>query len=75
MPLWIGTSGWQYQHWKGRLYPAGLPTDRWLDRYVEAFDTVELNVSFYRQPKTAVFGRGLAAFPIASSPRSRPAGS
>jgi uncharacterized protein YecE (DUF72 family) len=55
MPLWIGTSGWQYRHWRGRLYPAGLPTSRWLDRYVEAFDTVELNVTFYRQPKNEVF--------------------
>jgi uncharacterized protein YecE (DUF72 family) len=55
MPLWIGTSGWQYRHWRGRLYPAGLPTGRWLDRYVEVFDTVELNVTFYRQPKNEVF--------------------
>ena len=55
VPLWIGTSGWQYRHWRGRLYPERLPTDRWLDRYVEAFDTVELNVTFYRQPRPAVF--------------------
>lgn len=55
MPLWIGTSGWQYRHWRNRLYPAGLPTSAWLDRYVETFDTVELNVTFYRQPKPAVF--------------------
>jgi uncharacterized protein YecE (DUF72 family) len=55
VPLWIGTSGWQYRHWRGKLYPRGLPTDRWLDRYVEAFDTVELNVTFYGQPRPAVF--------------------
>jgi uncharacterized protein YecE (DUF72 family) len=55
MPLWIGTSGWQYRHWRGRLYPAGLPMDRWFDRYVEEFDTVELNVTFYRQPRPEVF--------------------
>jgi uncharacterized protein YecE (DUF72 family) len=55
MPLWIGTSGWQYRHWRGKLYPAGLPMDRWFDRYAEAFDTVELNVTFYRQPRPAVF--------------------
>ena len=55
MPLWIGTSGWQYAHWRGKLYPRGLPTTRWFERYVEAFDTVELNVTFYRQPKPAVF--------------------
>jgi uncharacterized protein YecE (DUF72 family) len=55
MSLWIGTSGWQYRHWRGDFYPAGLPTARWFDRYVEAFDTVELNVTFYRQPRPAVF--------------------
>jgi uncharacterized protein YecE (DUF72 family) len=55
MPLWIGTSGWQYRHWRGRLYESGLPQARWFDRYVESFDTVELNVTFYRQPRPAVF--------------------
>ena len=55
MPLWIGTSGWQYRHWRGKLYEPGLPIDRWFDRYAETFDTVELNVTFYRQPRPAVF--------------------
>jgi uncharacterized protein YecE (DUF72 family) len=55
VPLRIGTSGWQYRHWRDRLYPRGLPTDRWFDRYAECFDTVELNVTFYRQPRPEVF--------------------
>jgi uncharacterized protein YecE (DUF72 family) len=55
MTLWIGTSGWQYRHWRGKLYEAGLPTARWFDRYAESFDTVELNVTFYRQPRPEVF--------------------
>jgi uncharacterized protein YecE (DUF72 family) len=55
MTLWIGTSGWQYRHWRGKLYEPGVPTDRWFERYAEAFDTVELNVTFYRQPRPAVF--------------------
>jgi len=55
MTFWIGTSGWQYRHWRGKLYPPGLSVDRWFDRYAEAFDTVELNVTFYRQPRPAVF--------------------
>jgi uncharacterized protein YecE (DUF72 family) len=54
MPVWIGTSGWQYRHWRSRLYE-GVPTTRWFDRYAEAFETVELNVTFYRQPEPAVF--------------------
>jgi len=55
MALWIGTSGWQYEHWRERFYPAGLPQSRWLDHYAARFDTVELNVTFYRQPRPAVF--------------------
>jgi uncharacterized protein YecE (DUF72 family) len=55
MTLWIGTSGWQYNHWRGKLYERGLPTGRWFERYAEVFDTVELNVTFYRQPRPAVF--------------------
>jgi uncharacterized protein YecE (DUF72 family) len=55
MPLWIGTSGWQYRHWRGRLYERGLPTAHWFERYAEAFSAVELNVTFYRQPQPSVF--------------------
>ena len=55
MALWIGTSGWQYRHWRGKLYPQGMAMDRWFDRYAQAFETVELNVTFYRQPRPAVF--------------------
>ncbi|HEX2503176.1 MAG TPA: DUF72 domain-containing protein [Miltoncostaeaceae bacterium] len=54
MPVLIGTSGWQYAHWRGRLYPAGLPQRRWLERYAESFATVEVNATFYRLPRVAV---------------------
>jgi uncharacterized protein YecE (DUF72 family) len=37
------------------LYPQGLPVAKRLARYVEEFDTVELNASFYRWPKDATF--------------------
>jgi uncharacterized protein YecE (DUF72 family) len=55
MPVRIGTSGWSYDHWDGVLYPPGLPAARRLARYVEVFDTVELNASFYRWPKDSAF--------------------
>ena len=51
----IGTSGWSYDHWTGVLYPPGLPPAKRLARYVEEFDTVELNASFYRWPRDAAF--------------------
>ena len=30
MPVLVGTSGWQYRDWRGRLYPQGLAQARWL---------------------------------------------
>ena len=51
----IGTSGWSYDHWAGVLYRPGLPVAKRLARYVEVFDTVELNASFYRWPPEATF--------------------
>jgi uncharacterized protein YecE (DUF72 family) len=44
----VGCSGWQYDSWRGRLYPEGLGKGRWLERYAEVFDTVEVNSTFYR---------------------------
>ncbi len=46
----IGTSGWNYDHWKGRFYPEGLAKKDWLGHYAEHFNTVEVNYSFYRWP-------------------------
>jgi uncharacterized protein YecE (DUF72 family) len=51
----IGTSGWSYDHWNGVLYPAKLPVAKRLAHYVDEFDTVELNASFYRWPRDAAF--------------------
>jgi uncharacterized protein YecE (DUF72 family) len=51
----IGTSGWSYDHWTDVLYPQGLPASKRLAHYVAAFDTVELNASFYRWPRDTAF--------------------
>ena len=61
--LRIGCSGWQYRHWRGDFYPADLPTSGWLARYTRAFDTVELNNSFYRLPSPEAFRRWREATP------------
>ncbi len=49
--LRVGTSGWNYPHWKGIFYPEDLPKDKWLDFYMRHFDTVEVNSTFYRLPQ------------------------
>lgn len=48
--LRIGTSGWNYKHWRGIFYPRDLPPSGWLSFYARHFDTVEINYSFYRLP-------------------------
>jgi uncharacterized protein YecE (DUF72 family) len=63
MPVLIGTSGWQYKDWCGRLYPQGLAQAKWLEYYASRFDTVELNNSFYRLPAEETFERWRAATP------------
>jgi uncharacterized protein YecE (DUF72 family) len=62
MAIRIGTSGFIYEHWRGRFYP---PSSRGseLERYAEAFDTVELNVTFYRMPASATFRSWAARVP------------
>ena len=47
----IGTSGWHYDHWIGRLYPEKLRKDKWLEHYAEHFDTVEVNNTYYHLPR------------------------
>jgi uncharacterized protein YecE (DUF72 family) len=63
MTIRIGTSGWSYDHWNGPLYPPGLQAAARLSRYVEEFDTVELNASFYRWPRESTFGNWNAKLP------------
>lgn len=53
--LRIGTSGYQYDDWRGRFYPHDLPKSRWLEHYARTFDTVEINNTFYRLPRPEVF--------------------
>jgi uncharacterized protein YecE (DUF72 family) len=55
MPVWIGTSGWQYRDWRGRFYPRATPVRAWLEAYAGGFATVESNNAFYRLPERRTF--------------------
>src|SRR4051812_35831088 len=45
----IGPAGWSYKDWHGIVYPASRPKGFQELTYVsEFFDTVEINVTFYR---------------------------
>jgi uncharacterized protein YecE (DUF72 family) len=46
----VGTSGWHYKHWCGPFYPEKFAPSKMLRWYIQHFDTVEINNSFYRLP-------------------------
>ncbi len=52
MAALIGCSGWSYDDWVGRFYPADLAKKKgeWLGYYSRFFPTVEINSTFYRVP-------------------------
>lgn len=55
--IFIGTSGWSYQHWKGLFYPVDIKESEELSYYQRKFQTVEINSSFYHIPKSETFLR------------------
>lgn len=46
----IGTMGWSYTFWLGKLYPKECKPEQFLSQYSKHFDTVEVNSTFYRIP-------------------------
>jgi uncharacterized protein YecE (DUF72 family) len=44
----IGTSGWNYDHWKEVFYEKRCPKSQWLKFYTTYFNSVEVNATFYR---------------------------
>lgn len=43
----IGTSGWEYKHWKNVFYPEKIRSKCHLEYYTKYFSTLEVNNSFY----------------------------
>jgi uncharacterized protein YecE (DUF72 family) len=54
-PIYVGTSGWNYSHWKEVFYPPICAKSQWLQFYAQKFTTVEVNATFYRLPKPETF--------------------
>ena len=61
--LLIGTSGYSYHDWLGPFYPQGLNKREYLSFYAAEFPVVELNFSYYTQPKASTLERMLAKTP------------
>lgn len=53
--VYVGTSGWQYKHWRRVFYPNKLPEREWLAYFAARFQTVEVNNTFYNLPHRSVF--------------------
>jgi len=56
----IGTQGWSYEAWNGPFYPEGTRVQDQLRVYARAFDTVEVDATFYAVPAAETV-RGWAA--------------
>jgi len=50
----IGCSGFHYKDWKVIFYPKDIPQRLWFEYYCTHFNTLELNVTFYRFPQVAM---------------------
>jgi len=59
----IGTSGWEYRHWRGPFYPEDLGPEERLRFYADRLDAVEINRTFYSLPSTEAFARWADAVP------------
>jgi uncharacterized protein YecE (DUF72 family) len=46
----VGTQGWNYDAWVGPFYPEGTRAADYLTVYARAFDTVEVDSTFYATP-------------------------
>lgn len=53
--LFIGTSGWTYDHWRGVFYPENLAKAKWFSYYASQFNAVEINATFYRTFKDQTY--------------------
>src|SRR2546427_41503 len=46
----LGTQGWDYPAWVGPFYPPGARPQEFLSIYTRAFDTVEVDSTYYATP-------------------------
>lgn len=61
--IYIGCSGFSYKDWSGNFYPEDVKNNEWLSFYAKHFDTLELNVTFYRLPQVESFENWYNATP------------
>ncbi|MEB2284509.1 MAG: hypothetical protein B6D46_05195 [Polyangiaceae bacterium UTPRO1] len=60
---WVGTSGYNYQEWKGSFYPEDITDKQMLAFYGRRFTSVEINYTFYRMPTNRILASWSAEVP------------
>ena len=58
-----GIGGWVYAPWRGRFYPAGLTQKRELEYASRALATIEINSTYYRAQRPAIYEHWAAQTP------------
>jgi uncharacterized protein YecE (DUF72 family) len=51
IPVHVGTMGWSDADWQGVFYPEGAKAGEYIRLYAQAFDTVEIDSTFYGTPR------------------------
>lgn len=59
----LGTQGWNYEAWLGVFYPSGTRPADFLSVYARAFDTVEVDSTFYAIPPETTISSWAARTP------------
>jgi uncharacterized protein YecE (DUF72 family) len=60
---YVGTSGYNYEAWRGSFYPEDLSAKKMLAYYAERFSAVEINYTFYRKPTEKILQNWAAQVP------------
>jgi uncharacterized protein YecE (DUF72 family) len=54
VPLYLGTSSWSSDDWRGTLYPDDAKSSEYLSYYAQQLTAVEIDMTFYRIPTPAM---------------------
>jgi uncharacterized protein YecE (DUF72 family) len=57
LPLYLGTSSWSFDDWRGTVYPSEAKSSDYLTHYARRFMAVEIDMTFYRIPTASMVER------------------
>lgn len=61
--IYVGTSGFKFDDWKGRFYPEAVKEKDWLKYYAQRFNCLEVNSSYYRHNHPNTYARMMEKVP------------